>query len=771
MAGFNFDPGSGATQVGAAPTASSVQAPTPQIGTQGGFVANVAPAPTPQPSIADRTLDSLLDMGKGVLEGKLKEQQNKAFLGGVQKVMQGEALKDIVDDQPWYTSIFGPSSTVQGARAYSQISQVDAFTADLYGDMDNLQKIDPSQVGDHVNQRMSQFLTGDDVTDTAIQMKMVESVGPFFKAQAKQHYKWQQTEMQTQVTNAMLQAGATIQSAAKSWVDGTSTEEDRNMALAGAISSWQPLAGQSASSYWNAVKTAAIGSMAEGNHYMAQAIWADRDGKGSLYDAAPADVKLDLLNARETYEARTRSKEGTLEFGAEMGRIQGLMATHQVTPQQGLAMMENVNTKFRLKTGIDGDMYDKKDVAKFIAQDYVAYYNAAEKARTENAAGTKEAAKLAEQVNSATTAFMLGNAQGAIDSGIPKQVQDNVAIAAMKNQSENGVDPFQFLVKNFTGTGGGGSGYVNGIVQNNMMSGIYASKAGYTPLLDESVKYYDQMKAQPNGGDAAVIAYFGAENAKRINDYKQYIGAQMAPEVAWQASFGTPVNKIQTTSKEKLTKEIVNTVKGDQPGVFASLFGGEVGLTKNNVGVLATATQRHFDVLSSQIGVGEQQALAQALAVAKQEVDIVGPYAYQKKTIEQKPLAALIGADPQAAGRAFSDFFAQKANAQGFKLPSGNPKQNEPLTQYTNLFGGKSSGKAPWETGAASSQKDFWEQWGKDSTDSVTVVRGADRTDPDGKVHTTFVMMGVTDDGKTVQMGATSDELRQFYEQQPYFRK
>jgi len=354
MAGFNYDPGSGATQDVAAPAASSAQVTVSQGGTQGGFVSQVAPIPTPQPTIADKTLDSILEMGKGVLQVKLKEQQNKAFLGGVQKVMQGEALKDIVDDQPWYTSIFGPSSTVEGARAYSQISQVDKFTGDLYGDMDRLQKIDPNKVGEEVNSKMSQFLTGDDVTDTAIQMKMVESVGPFFKAHAKNHYKWQQTEMQTQVTNAMLQAGSTIQAAAKGWVDGTSTPEDRQQALAGAISSWQPLAGQSSKSYWEAIKTATITSMAEGNHYMAQAVWADHQGKGSLYDAAPADIKLDLLNARETYEARTRAKEGTLEFGAEMGRIQGLMATHQVTPQQGLSMMESVNTKFRLKTGIDG---------------------------------------------------------------------------------------------------------------------------------------------------------------------------------------------------------------------------------------------------------------------------------------------------------------------------------------------------------------------------------------------------------------------------------
>lgn len=767
MAGFQYDLGTGATQVAAAPTASPVATQTNVSGTQGGFVSQVAPTPLPGPTNADRTMDAVMEIGKGILGAKLKEQQNKAFLGGVQKVMQGQALKDIVDEQPWYTQIFGPSSTVEGARAYSQVAQVDKFTGDLYGQMDQLQQIDPSKVGDVVNSQMSKFLTGDDVTDTAIQMKMVESVGPFFKAQAKNHYKWQQTEMQKQVTGAMLQAGDTIQQAAKGWADGTSTPEDRQQALAGAVSSWQPLPGQSPNSYWEAVKAATVNSMAQGNHYMAQVVWADHDGKGSLFDAAPADVQLDMLNARETYENRTKQKEGSLEFGAEMGRIQGLMATHQVTPQQGLTMMENVNTKFRLKTGIDGDMYDKKDVASFIQKDYVSYYNAAEKAADRNAAGNKEAAKLVEQAHSANTAFMLGNAQGALDSGIPRQVVDNVVVENMRQQNENGQDAMATLVKNFVGGGNGGSGYVNNAVQNNMMSGIYASAAGYTPLLDQSVQYYDKMIATP-GGEAAAVAYFGAENKAKLNNYKQYLGTGMAPEVAWQASFGQPVNKIQTVTKDKITKQVLSTVRSDQPGILSSVFGGEQGLTKNNVGVLATATLRQFDVLRSQIGVGEEQALGQALQLAKQQVDIVGPYAYQKASVDQKPVAALIGADPIAAGRVVADFFAQTASAQGFKLPAGDAKP-QPVSTYNNLFGGQSSGKAPWETGQATSEN-FWEQWGKDSTDSVTMIRGLDRTDDKGRVHTTFVLMGVTDDGKPVQMGATSEELRAFYEKQSYFK-
>ncbi|WYW03046.1 internal virion protein [Pseudomonas phage vB_PpuP-Vanda] len=775
MATFNYDLGTGAVATQGAPQASANQVQVGNMGVSGGAVEGAtgvrnAPAvqaqvvPNTGPSQGDRTLDAILGIGKGIIDQKLKEQQNKAFLGGVQKAMQGEALKDIVDEQPWYTQIFGASSTVQGARAYTQIANVDKFTSSLYGDMDRLQKMDPSQVGEEVNGRMSQFLTGDEATDTAIQMKMIDSVGPFFKAQAKENYKWNQTNMQTQVSNAMLSASDNIQAAAGTWASGTSTAEDRKKAIGGAISSWQPLPGQSPASYWEAVKQATITSMAKGNHYMAQAVWSDQGG-GSLFDSAPADVQLDLLNARETYEARTKAKEGTLEFGAEMGRIQGLMSTGQLSPQAGIQAMENVNTQFRLKTGIDGDIYDKADVAKFVQQDYKAYYSAAKEAAKARAEGSKPQQLLNEQVSSSRTATMFGNAQGALDSGVPRQVVDNTFLAVLQTQAEGGMDPNALIVKNYNGAGNGGSGYVNKALQNNMLSGLYASQGGYTPLLDQSVKMYDAIKAQP-GGDAAATAYFGAENVVKINNYKKFAGT-MAPELAWQASFGQPVNTLQTTPKAKIQKQLLETVQGDQPGMINRFFTGSTALTKNNTAVLATLVGKNYDILKSQLGVDESVAFAQAMNLSKDQADIVGPYAYVKTDPSQKSVAAMIGASPEAAGQAFADFFAQKANAAGYKLPAGNPKPNQKLAEYTNLFGGKSTGKAPWE---GVQTTNFWEQWGKDDTDSVSIIRGADITGPDGNVSTTFFMVGTTAEGKLVQLKATNRELREFYEAQPYFK-
>lgn len=775
MAEFNFQLGSGAQPVQQAP---QQQAQDTQLGRGGMVGGGVLYAPTPvdprtdSKTDLDRTLDTVLNIGQNVLGQKMKQAENQAFLTGVQRTMQGEALKDIVDEQPWYSKIFGPSSTVQGAQAYTQLAQVDKYTANIYGDMPRFAKMSPAEAGKEVTARMGQFLTGDEATDTAIQMKMVEQAGPFFKAQAKANFAYQQNTMKEAVSSSMVSAGDALQAAATQWAsDGTSNQQDRNQVLSTAYAAMTPPVGIEPGAYWDAITDSVVVSMAKGNHYMAQAVFAQRpgpDGKpmGSLFDSMPVDKQKTLLDARDQYEAKTKAKEGSLEFGQKMGEIKGQMAIGSISPAQGIQMMETVNQQFRMKTGIDGDLYDKKDFATYIASDYKAVYAANQAALKARQEGSKAAQTLNEQTQSTRAAFMTGSASLALSNAIPRQVVDNTVIGAMNTIAENGQDPLPLLVKNFVGDGTGASGYVNEQLKNGMQSGIIASQAGYTPLLDQSVQAYDRLAKVPGGGEATAQAYFGSENSVKINNYKQYVAAGQAPEVAWQASFGSPVNTIQTTPKAKIEKEILDKATSNNPGFFTTLFTGEQPLSKNNVGLMATEMAKQYDIFKSQIGMSDEAAMASAANQAKQNIDVVGSYAYRKSSPDQKPINVLIGADPTAAGRAVNDFFAVQANKQGFKLPGGDAMPSPKGEQYTNLFGGKSRGATPWESGGQVPGFS-WEQWGKDSTDSVTLMRLPDA--PDGTAK--FVMLGTTSDGKNVSIPATSKDIRSFYESQSYFNK
>jgi hypothetical protein len=772
MAEFNFNLGSGATNQGSAPQQQAQQTQLGRGGMVGGGVLYAPQAVDPRTDSKtdlDRTLDTVLSVGQSILGQKMKQAENQAFLQGVQRTMQGEALKDIVDEQPWYSKIFGPSSTVQGAQAYTQLAQVDKYTASLYGDMPRLAKLSPDEAGKEVTARMSKFLTGDEATDTAIQMKMVEQAGPFFKAQAKANFTYQQNTMKAAVSESMISAGDSLQAAATQWAtDGTSNEKDRSYVLNNAYAAMTPPEGIEPGAYWDAITDSVVVSMAKGNHYMAQAVFAQRpgpDGKpmGSLFDAMPVEKQKELLDARDTYEAKTKAKEGSLEFGIKMGEIKGQMATGQIAPAQGVRMMEEVNTQFRMKTGIDGDLFDKKDFASYIASDYKAFYAAQQAAAKARQEGTKSERTLVEQTQSTRAAFMVGSASLALSNAVPRQVVDNTVIGAMNEQAANGIDPLPLLVKNFIGDGMGAGGYINEQLKNGFNSGIVASTSGYTPLLDQSVQQYDRLMAAGPGGQATAQAYFGAENSVKIENYKQYTASGMPPEVAWQASFGSPVNTLQTTPKAKIEKEILDKANSDNPGFVTSLITGEQPLSKNNVGVLATEMARQYDVFKSQIGMSDEAAMASAANQAKLNVDVVGSYAYRKSSPNQLPVNQLIGADPVAAGRAVNDFFAVQANKQGFKLPGGDAVPQPKGEKYTNLFGGTSRGSQPWNG------KTNWnfEQWGKDKTDSVTLMRLPDA--PDGTAK--FVMTGTTEDGKNVYIPATSKEIRSFYESQSYFNE
>ena len=233
------------------------QAPQVQLGARGVQGGGISGAPQINPDTrSDGTLELLLKLGETALAPAIQRRQNEMFLQGAQRVAQGEALKDIIDEQPWYTKIFGASASAQGARTVAQIAQVDKFNASLLGDMDNLAQLSPEEAGKVVNKKMGEFLTGDPVADVAIQQKMVEASSTFYTAHAKAHYKYIQTNMKNQVVDMMVSTAGAIQQAAQQRAQGTISEKDWAQVEARAAQSLMPISGQAPESYWDAVETA-----------------------------------------------------------------------------------------------------------------------------------------------------------------------------------------------------------------------------------------------------------------------------------------------------------------------------------------------------------------------------------------------------------------------------------------------------------------------------------------------------------------------------------
>jgi hypothetical protein len=69
---------------------------------------------------ANATLDVLMKVGESIMAPMLKQKKTEAYVAGMQRAMQGEAVTEIATEQPWYSKIFGDSDVVEGARAYGR---------------------------------------------------------------------------------------------------------------------------------------------------------------------------------------------------------------------------------------------------------------------------------------------------------------------------------------------------------------------------------------------------------------------------------------------------------------------------------------------------------------------------------------------------------------------------------------------------------------------------------------------------------------------------
>lgn len=724
------------------------QAPQLRLG-QGGMAGRPGSPNSPQWQMApqeDATFNALMKIGQQVMQPLIEKRQNELFLQGAQRVAQGEALKDIVDEQPWYGEIFGPSASVQGARTVAQIAQVDKYNSALIGDMENLQKISPDEIGKVVNAKMTEFLTGDPVADAAIQQKMVEASGTFYNAHAKANYKYVQTTMQTQVTDMMVSSAGMIQNAARQRLQGTVSEKDWAQVEARAAAALQPIAGQSAESYWAAVEASAIDAMVQGNHHFVSLI-----EDAGLIAAMPVDQRKKVLDARTTYEKQTREKEGYLDFGVRIGQLKGMAAAGQLSTNQIAATVDEWNQEFSAKTGIRTELFTRDELTAMIAGNYKAIYKRQE-------AHAKESTKHQQDI-AAQQQIVQGLQAGAgnllVWAGGKKDVVDTTFYSGVELMRQNGGDWTQLAVQNFNE----GGGYVNPYLQNELQSGMRASKMeGYGgQAFDRSYQEFKAL-ATKEGGKAAALKYLGEEDGLRMMKYDQLVSAgQVTPEIAYQAAFGEPIVTARRHNDKEVASIVDKQVEKLDPG-FWSRMGGAEKMTPSAAKVLANATGKYYDLFATNLGLNEENAVRQAIAVAKSEIDVVGSHAYQRK-IGQPAVSALIGADPKVAGEVFNEYIAEQARKSGVKYDLPGKKKD----------GGAQFGVDLVRGGPLGALSGAWDRTFGEEAD-VHITRLADKVDPDtGLPYANFAVY-VSGDGDNAIIPLDSRDLRKYYESSKRFK-
>jgi hypothetical protein len=754
MAQTNLQAGSYALEAGGLVSQKNVGRQLGQTGMVGGQV--FSGQQQQRVEVDTSTSDLLMQLGSKILEPQIKKVQTENFLKGAQRVAQGEALKDIVDEQPWFTQIFGPSSSVQGARTVAQMKGVDDYITSVANDMPELQKLSSKEFGSKITDKMGEFLTGDSVADAAIQMKMVESTGALFKAHTKANYKYTQSTMQANTVGYMQSGGAKLKALSAQLLDGTITQKDYDAMKADYVTNLMPMEGQSAESYWGGIEAATIDALATSNHHAANAIF-----DSGLFSSAPTEMRKKMLDARHTYEARTQEEAGFTEYGPRIGILKGMAAAGQLSGNQIQSEVDKINADYTMKYGINRPLFKREELQSIISGNVSAIYNRAEQDRRDiikegrqdqRQAATEQAKAQTElrKGQQLVELIQMGVGNNAKMAGYTDDEVNNAVYVGAQIIAQKGGNVGEYLVRQYNE----GAAHVNPLYKNQMQAGMRAAvMEGHSgKAFDTSYGLFKQISQQP-GGKAAAIAYLGDDGIKMMKYDALSQSPGMTKELAYTLSFAQPLDTSRKSTDKDVAEKLEKFVNKKDPGVIDRNLFGDIPLTEQSKRTLLGAVSANYDKLAG-IGMSDDAAMPVAYAATKAEYDVAGPYVIHKGA-DRQPLYQLIGSDEKVAGDMFSQLIAKRARENGIleELP-GSPSPTAALQGTADLI----------TAGALPAIK----RWGNRTFGAQPDIMVMRLPDQDGQA-----MFGVTitdTTGKMTNFPMSSKEVRQYYEQSKGFK-
>ncbi len=173
---------------------------------------------------ADATADAVFKFAAATLKPYTDKLAAEKFLEGQQRAASGEALTEIVESQPWYSRIFGPSSAVEGARQYSLDAKAAEFDAEVQRRMPELKEMPPDKLPSVILELGKSFQTGDPQVDAALGGRLTKVLPNLIKQQTREFYKYQQEQAATARFNAWQNLGTSLQVTS---VNPMATEDDK----------------------------------------------------------------------------------------------------------------------------------------------------------------------------------------------------------------------------------------------------------------------------------------------------------------------------------------------------------------------------------------------------------------------------------------------------------------------------------------------------------------------------------------------------------------
>jgi hypothetical protein len=579
-----------------------------------------------------------MKFGQDQIAPHLERAREAAFVSGVQKAASGQAMQEIVNEQPWYTKLFGDGPVVEGARMYSVQAKTDQWAAAHEANMGALRTQSPDKVPGYLIDSMKQYLTGDEATDGMIKGNMVKAVPQLIKRHTKEYYKYQQENASEQRINAIVAAGQSVQLAHQA-DPGMYTPEDMDNRKMNFLSTMTPTDGADPDSYTRDIK-AVVQTYAEAGDFHALRVMRDA-GVISHMNAQDRTTVEAGINRYGAYHA-ANAAVGYVERMAKikMDAREGRISAAEVGP-----LYDSINAEYSSKSGNDAPIINKQGYMSDMMASMGARVSAEEEANrvlAYNAAHQAKAIKAETDGALVTAKILHAAAQGDLavlkSQGIKTVDIDDTVYSYYK------ADPIKAMpALALNAMAGYGNPYIKAEVQA-VVSGGQGDN-----INDGFIKGYGLWKAMrniPNGGLSATSEYFPELASRRYEAFEMALGSnpiEKFGELAYQRSMQTRLKPGYSFTKEE-GKAVDGMLAKEYPGF--QVFGKTTKtLTPEAARVAHSAIAAPFGSLK-ETG-NPQTALKESLALAKASgLEIVGSHAFMSGRDKPRLKAYINAKDP-----------------------------------------------------------------------------------------------------------------------------
>ena len=619
----------------------------------------------------DKTAAALFGFAETMLKPVAKELAARKFLEGVQRAASGEALTEIVNEQPWYSRIFGPSSAVEGARQYNLDAQAAKFDAAVQQAMPKLRNTSPDELPAIIQNMSKEFQTGDPATDAQLGLRLTKVLPNLIQQHTREFYKAQQEHADNQRFAATQQNATSLQIISQ---DPMASEDDKLLRQANFLQGFVLPAGVDPESHKQFIQTS-LASLAEAGQFHAVNVALSNGVAQSL----PPEKRLQLERSINQFK-KQHAMEARDSYAKDFAQIYDRARNDpEYSAEKVMEDYDALNAKYASMSGNDQPLVAGTTRTATAQSALAAYW---QRVRQGEAIAAKQAAELAQAGRDA-------EAQQLIDSSIETLMQTNGYAGTKGSPEFKAKDVERVFLKQWDSlrdadgnpdwsaraqmlrhhgafAGEGVGDVVPQVVQAEMARMVNAQSMSFNNSAIQAYGIFRDLTKdrQDLAGQAAARAIFGSKQYTVLDTFRREVqGKDMTNAgvlaAAWAVARDPLYNPTASfTTKEQpvvdsyLNKELWGksisageTLSGQQKGTWWKFGSTPDKITPSAMALFKSAMAADFRMMTDR-GMPVEDALQQSSQRALNSVEMLGGYGWSRQGREVDMLATIRQAHP-----------------------------------------------------------------------------------------------------------------------------